>query len=379
MIRPGGAAARTGPAVFAARCARRAHGDAGHGKLRAMKPIPSIAAPVLCLSGSGFRAALFAAGSLLRLAEAGALAPGLRVQAVSGGALAAACLAAAWSRLQAEGGHAAAIRREVLGPLQRLCSRTLDGRSVVGGLLFPRSGAEWLSHHLDREICHGLLFGDLPPDLDLTIGASALSDGGRVAIGNIERARTASVTLVAPALRLSDAVCASIALPPATAAVALARGGGESVSLVDGALADPLARADAGNWLLVCDGAGSTAAPATDLRAEQAARVTDLLLDALREPAARGLREQLVAGDARGACWGLRSSTADYAADTGLVCPPARAAAIAALPGRYAALAAEDQERLVNWGYAICDLALRSGPYPALPMPAAFPFHDGGL
>jgi len=334
---------------------------------------------VICLSGGGFRGALFAAGSLLRLAEAGIVRPGLRVQAVSGGALVAASLASAWVRIQAEGGSAAAIRREVVGPLRRLASRTLDGRSVVGGLLFPRSGGEWLSHHLDREICHGLLLGDLPADIDLTVGATALSDGGRVAFANLERPRAASWVVRSAQFRLSDAVCASIALPPAVGAVPVRDAQGEERLLVDGSLSDPLALADADGAVLTCDGAGAGYVPSMEARAEQAGRITELLLDSLRAPVARGFARELAEGRAHGAYWGLRSRTGDYPADTGLVCPPARAAALAAVPGRYAAVSPEDQERLINWGYAICDLALRSGPVPGLPMPAAFPFHDCGL
>ena len=334
---------------------------------------------MVCLSGSGFRGALFAAGSLLRLADAGLLRPGLRVQAVSGGALVAACLAAAWTRVQAEGAGSAAIRREVIGPLRRLAARTLDGRSVVGGLLFPRSGAEWLSHHLDRELCHGLLFADLPPDMDLAIGATSLGDGARVVFANVDRPRPDARIVRSPQFRLSEAVSASIALPPGIGAVAARDAQGREGLLVDGALADPLALADAGEAALVCDGGGHGTSPASEARLDQAGRVNELLLEALREPAARTFRRDLSEGRTGGAYWSLRSGTGDYPVDTGLVCPPARAAALAALPGRYAAVPPEDQERLVNWGYAVCDLALRSGPCPALPMPAAFPFHDCGL
>ena len=334
---------------------------------------------MICLSGSGFRGALFATGSLLRLAEAGLLRPGLRVQAVSGGALVAGCLAAAWPRVQAEGGGSAAIRREVLGPLRRLAARTLDGRSVVGGLLFPRSGAEWLSHHLDRELCHGLMLGDLSPDMDLAIGATSLSDGGRVVFANVDRSRSAPQVVRSPQFRLSEAVSASMALPPGIGAVPARDTHGREGLLVDGSLADPLALADAGDRALVCDGGGQGMSQPAAARLDQAGRVSELLLDALREPACRAFCRDLAQGQASGAYWSLRSGTGDYPADTGLVCPPARAAALAALPGRFAAVPSEDQERLVNWGYAVCDLALRSGPYPALPMPAAFPFHDCGL
>jgi NTE family protein len=47
---------------------------------------------------------------------------------------------------------------------------------------------------------------------------------------------------------------------------------------------------------------------------------------------------------------------------------------LAAIPTRLKRLDDETQERLINWGYAVCDAALRAHVDPALqPMPA-FPY-----
>jgi NTE family protein len=40
---------------------------------------------------------------------------------------------------------------------------------------------------------------------------------------------------------------------------------------------------------------------------------------------------------------------------------------------------ADQQERLINWGYAICDAALRRHVDPAVARPAGFPFPAAGL
>jgi NTE family protein len=37
------------------------------------------------------------------------------------------------------------------------------------------------------------------------------------------------------------------------------------------------------------------------------------------------------------------------------------------------------QERLINWGYAICDASLRSFFRPELPAPIAFPYPAAGV
>ena len=36
-----------------------------------------------------------------------------------------------------------------------------------------------------------------------------------------------------------------------------------------------------------------------------------------------------------------------------------------------------DQERLINWGYAVCDAAVRKYVDPSQPAPAAFPYPRG--
>jgi len=37
------------------------------------------------------------------------------------------------------------------------------------------------------------------------------------------------------------------------------------------------------------------------------------------------------------------------------------------------------QKRLINWGYAICDAALRKHYNPAIPPPTGFPYPDLGV
>jgi NTE family protein len=68
--------------------------------------------------------------------------------------------------------------------------------------------------------------------------------------------------------------------------------------------------------------------------------------------------------DARkGAYWGLRGIQMDISAfpiSNPLPCPKDRIAELARVPTRLAALSPDLQERLINWGYAVCDASLRS-------------------
>jgi NTE family protein len=53
--------------------------------------------------------------------------------------------------------------------------------------------------------------------------------------------------------------------------------------------------------------------------------------------------------------------------------------ALAAVPTRLARMEPEHQERLINWGYAICDAALRRHVDPAVARPAGFPYPAAGV
>ena len=349
-------------------------------------PEPANPGTALCLSGGGYRAVLFNAGAVLRLAEAGLLGTATRLCGVSGGAIVAGLLAVHWSRLASDGFSPAAVRRELIAPLRALTGRTLDGRSVVGGLLFPRSLTEWISHNFDRELYHGVQFGDLPPVPRLSIGASQLNAGTRLVFSNEARSRAGAISIGDPSYPVTDAVCASIAMPPAFPALRVSEsdldGEAQGMQLADGMLCDPLALADAQDCrtLWVSDGGGALVPESSiDGRTDQAARAIEMLQAALRLSPEHALLSSFQEGRHAGAYWSLRATTSDYPADTCLVCPPARAAELAALPTRFAAMNDDLQERLVNWGYAICDISLRSWYDPALPRPAEFPYRDRGL
>jgi NTE family protein len=60
-----------------------------------------------------------------------------------------------------------------------------------------------------------------------------------------------------------------------------------------------------------------------------------------------------------GTYWGIRSDMANYAVPGGLPCPLAATTALADTPTRLKRMDDPLQERLINWGYAICDAAMR--------------------
>jgi NTE family protein len=101
----------------------------------------------------------------------------------------------------------------------------------------------------------------------------------------------------------------------------------------------------------------------------------------------RSLRKrQLIAafdgGQKTGAYWGVRSDIRRYFPPEGplpgaLDCPFDRTMELAGTPTRLQEMSAERQHRLVNWGYAICDAAVRRHlGVPNAPV-ASFPFPGG--
>ena len=84
-----------------------------------------------------------------------------------------------------------------------------------------------------------------------------------------------------------------------------------------------------------------------------------------------------LANERQGAYWGIGSDISNYALADALPCLPGQTAELAKIPTRLKQLDAAVQERLIDWGYAICDAALRKHFDPAFPKATRFPFQRG--
>jgi len=116
--------------------------------------------------------------------------------------------------------------------------------------------------------------------------------------------------------------------------------------------------------------------PGTDW-ATHAKRILDMIDNQVRALRKRQLISSFNSGVRNGAYWSVRSDIADYGTPGGLPCPPGRVAELSRIPTRLASMPDETQERLINWGYAICDAAMRRWVDPALPAPKGFPYPRG--
>ncbi len=99
----------------------------------------------LCLSGGGFRAALFHAGTIRRLNELGLLSQVRTVSSVSGGSIASAVLASVWPRLERDGPRFSNLEPLFEQPLRAFCGRNIRNSPLFWGRLDPRNWPRLLS------------------------------------------------------------------------------------------------------------------------------------------------------------------------------------------------------------------------------------------
>jgi NTE family protein len=156
------------------------------------------------------------------------------------------------------------------------------------------------------------------------------------------------------------------------------------VFLTDGGVYDNLGLETA--WkkyktILVSDGGGllqPEEEPKSDW-ARHSYRILNLIDNQVRALRKRQVISSYKAGARQGAYWGIRTDIADYELTDSLNCPHDRTMALAETPTRLKRLDETQQERLINWGYAVCDAALRKHVETTLPKPEGFPYPDSGV
>jgi NTE family protein len=355
----------------------------------------------LCLSGGGFRAMLFHAGSLCRLNEAGYLPRLDRVSSVSGGSITAALLAIHWQELEFGGrGVAGNFSELVLEPLRRFASRTVDVPAVLVGLLVPGVTVNGRLAHSYRRLLDRTTLAALPQRPDFVFDATNLQSGDLWRFSKLEEGDWRVGSRPRPDTELAAVVAASSAFPPVLAPsrlrfrAGILDGGADrqvnsppfttSVALVDGGVYDNLgleAVWSTCRQVLISDAGGRIGAerrpPA--FWPLQLLRVLHVIDNQVRELRKRQAVQSYIDGRRSGAYWGIRSDVEDFGLERPIADPtPAQVAALAGVPTRLAALGTPTQERLINWGYAICDTALRAHVDPQTP-PGSLPYPDVGF
>jgi len=115
--------------------------------------------------------------------------------------------------------------------------------------------------------------------------------------------------------------------------------------------------------------------------AEHSKRILEIVDNQVRSLRKRALIDGFRARPGSGTYWGIRTNIADYNLPSALAAPHAKTLVLSETPTRLKALSELNQNKLMNWGYAVCDAALRKHTPDLLPkdvpVPDTFPFSGG--
>jgi len=205
--------------------------------------------------------------------------------------------------------------------------------------------------------------------------------------------------IASPRLRLADVVAASSAFPPVLSPFILKTRAQDFTTIEPGvtpAFLENIALTDGGVYdnlgletlfkrcktVLVSNGGRTlplNATPPTDW-VRHMVRVTEIIHGQVTSIRTRQLIDSFTRGDRYGAYWGIGSDITAYKLPDALPVPLLKTRELAETPTRLRGMDRVLQQRIVNWGYAVCDTAIRrwmpqNGPYP----PPGFPYPETAI
>ncbi|MEA3491082.1 MAG: patatin-like phospholipase family protein [Campylobacterota bacterium] len=361
----------------------------------------------LALSGGGYRAALFALGSLWRLNEFGILRKLDRITAVSGGSITLGHLALHWSDLEFDDHDVAKNFEEVVvKPLQKFCGEPLDVKAGIIGLLTPwKTIGDKITEAYDDKLFDRALLKELPhgkgiPEFIFYATNYGTGSSVRMTQDHIYDYKLGE----APSgdLSLARAVAASSSFPPIFSPVILDsskwnwkrtdhsdlhdnRALRDRLVLADGGLYDNLGveaiwkdeeeSSDHFDQVFVCN-AGAPFKVGFDMKGgplstliqkiglkrnwiTQFSRMTTIMINQQRAVRKRYLMTNTKYGAYRVAYWAIPTNISKYDVENRLASDTPTTKCIAEIPTRLKAFSHEEQGHLINWGYALTDAAVR--------------------
>ena len=350
----------------------------------------------LCLSGGGYRAMLFHLGSLWRLNELHYLSKLDRISSVSGGSITSGALALNWTKLGFDAnGFAQNFDQQLTQPIRNMASQTVDVSSILEGAFGGVS--KHIVDHYNKFLYHNATLQQIPDAPRFVFNATSLQTGvlwrfskpfmGDWKVGLVRN----------PKVELATAVAASSAFPPLLSPCVLdldpnsfdpatpAAPGitlpdfRKQIVLADGGVYDNLGLETA--WkscktILVSNGGGALSldvAPKHDWLS-QTNRVLLIIYSQVVTLRTRDIVELFKLGVRDGSFWGIGSNIQNYELPDALVCPIDVTTKLAQTATRLAAVENSLQEQLIDWGYAVCDAAVRRWVLKDAPAPAQSPY-----
>lgn len=339
----------------------------------------------LALSGGGYRATLFGLGSLMRLNDAGLLGKLDLITSVSGGSILAGILAQRWNQLDFVDGRASNFERVLARQVLDFCNRTIDIGAGIKGMANPfKSAGKYLIDCYDKHQFHGLLLKDIPTantpgQPTFIFYATSLQTGRSFRFRQDYIADWKLGVSNHTDLPLALAVAASSAFPPLFSPIVIKTNpkswtGGVAgperdamrgrLVLSDGGVYDNLGlevlQQGKVDYVLVSDAGAPFELETRPARGPlQMARVRDILIDQTRALRKRMLIRDLASKRQKGAYWGIDTLIGSYKDPAALLKDSPETAAMARVPTRLAAFEPDVQQRLIRWGYALADVAVR--------------------
>ena len=350
----------------------------------------------LALSGGGYRATIFALGALIRLNEFGMLPRLTTITSVSGGSIASALLAKCWGDLKfGENGVAINFHELIETPLQNFCQKSIDVKSVLGGLLsFGHSIGDKVAQFYDRNLYKGLSLKDINNyetaplfifyGTNMQTGSSIRLSPKYISDWQIGRNEIDDIPL-------AKAVGISSAFPPVLSPVNLRLNPNNWVPskysqysynehmkrhlvLTDGGLYDNMGleavtKNKEYDYVIVCD-AGAPFKVQENAKtnwASQTIRMTDIMINQQRALRRRKFFEDINDGKLKGTYFGIGTTIKDYVDNAQkhfgfalhpLINDSERTKKLSLLPTRLSKLSTTTIIDLKDWGHALCDAAL---------------------
>ncbi|MCX6006764.1 MAG: patatin-like phospholipase family protein [Chloroflexi bacterium] len=364
----------------------------------------------LALSGGGFRATLFHLGSLWRLNELGWLQKLKEVNSVSGGSITAGYLGYRWKDLAFNSdGVATNFVDEIVKPLRDFCSHNIDVGSILGVLLPPfHSSIERLASYYRKGLFDDAMLKDLPDKgvgPFFTLDATSLQTGALVRLTRENVADYRLGKFKVNDIKLATAVAASSAFPLCFGPVKIKVKPDDwiekekvddpepeklrsAIMLTDGGVYDNLGLERI--WrrystVLVSD-AGALLSPGqvSVMLLLQAKRASDIISGQATSLRKRWLMSDFEEKKMAGTYWGIATKIRHYDLEKNGCLPPIiddseGTGSLSRIRTRLNRFTPAEQEKLINWAYALTDAAMRryvleSGATPGqLPFPQRLP------
>jgi NTE family protein len=344
---------------------------------------------------------LFHVGVLWRLNEMRLMPKLARVSSVSGGSLTAGRLAVRWRHLRFEEDVARNFSAEVAAPILRLSGRLIDVPAAILGVLPLVSAGEVAALFYRALLVGSATLQDLPDEPRFIFNATHLSTavGWRFSKAYMGTYRLGLVRN--PTVRVAVAIAASAAFPPFLAPLTLSLNPDDfeetqgadlygrrelrrTIPLADGGVYDNLGLEPV--WrqpdiILVSDAGGGLTVKAGRFRlwTTQVGRVIDTSTEQDRALRRRMLLSDFKSGRARGTLWRIATDVARFSVASPFPVHPDWRFYLAAIRTRLNPFSEEERSHLVNWGYLLTDVALRSYVYPDAPPATALPFPQYGF